>query len=479
MQCSDTNGISDPYKVLRTGDKFELQGDPLTHIKNELQQYRYIPLAKLPRFTGGGMGYIAYDCVHYFEPRTARQLKDPLGIPESVYMFCDTILVFDRIFQSIKCVSHVYLPDDAPQTAAEVERRYQLAVGKVEALAQKVLSPNTPLPKQEPIVLGHKSVSNVGKEGYEGFVTSLKKNIVRGDIIQAVPSQRLARKTSLHPFNIYRHLRQINPSPYMYYVDCGAEDCQIIGASPETLCKIEDGKVAVHAIAGTVKRGETDEEDLALGTQLQESPKDRAEHVMLVDLARNDISRVCDPITTKVETFMQLEKFSHVIHLTSRITGQLREGKDRFDALRSIFPAGTVSGAPKIRAIELVSELEGEKRGIYAGAVGHIDFADREMDVAIAIRTMTYKDGVVYMQAGGGIVFDSVEEEEFIETINKLGANVRCIDQAEGECLPFLLGGAGASSWIDDDDRWLTSHPLGPPDSVPPRGAAAPGCVDD
>jgi anthranilate synthase component I len=351
------------------------------------------------------MGYISYDCVHYFEPRTARTLSDPLGIPESVFMFCDTIVIFDRIFESVKCVSHVHLPADAPQTADEVRRRYEAATRKVDELASKVLSTQTPLPKQEPIELGTKAVSNVGKEGYEGFVTSLKKNIVKGDIIQAVPSQRLSRKTKLHPFNIYRHLRQINPSPYMYYVDAGEENCQIIGASPETLCKIEDGKVAVHAIAGTVKRGETDEEDQKMGKQLQDSEKDRAEHVMLVDLARNDISRVCDPITTRVESFMQLEKFSHVIHLTSRITGQLREGKDRFDALRSIFPAGTVSGAPKIRAIELVAELEKEKRGVYAGAVGHFDYADKEMDVAIAIRTMTYKEDTVYMQAGEWLLF--------------------------------------------------------------------------
>jgi anthranilate synthase component 1 len=215
----------------------------------------------------------------------------------------------------------------------------------------------------------------------------------------------------------------------MFYVDCG--DCQLVGASPETLCKIEAGKVAVHAIAGTVKRGASDEEDAELAAQLAGSVKDQAEHVMLVDLARNDINRVCDPSTTQVETFMNVEKFSHVMHLTSRITGQLRAGKSRFDALRSIFPAGTVSGAPKIRAIELVSELEKEKRGVYAGAVGRIDFADNEMDVCIAIRTMTFKDGYAYLQAGGGIVYDSVEYDEYIETINKLGANIRCIQQAE------------------------------------------------
>lgn len=376
------------------------------------------------------MGYISYDCVHYFEPRTARELEDPLGIPEAVYMFCDTTLIFDRVFQTIQCVSHVHLPAAAPHTPEEVEKRYAEAVRKVKTVADKVLATGPlPMPKQGPIKLGREATSNVGKAGYEGFVTSLRKSITEGEIIQAVPSQRLTRETDVHPFNIYRQLRQINPSPYMYYLDVG--DCQIIGCSPETLCKIVDGQVAVHAIAGTVKRGATAAEDDAQCRLLAESEKDRAEHVMLVDLARNDISRVCDPHTTQVESFMQLEKFSHVIHLTSRITGQLRDGKDRFDALRSIFPAGTVSGAPKIRAIELVGALEGERRGIYAGAVGHMGYADRNMDVAIAIRTMTYKNGVVSLQAGGGIVHDSVEEDEYQETINKLGANVRCIALAE------------------------------------------------
>lgn len=435
--------------MVRSGPGLEVEGDPLVAIEKELTPYRYISLPSLPKFTGGALGYIAYDCVQYFEPRTARAgLKDTLKIPESVFMYCDTLVLFDHIYQNIKFVSHVYLPDrpadangaSTSRTPDTVAQLYQKAAEKVQRLSRVVFGETaTPLPRQPPIKASHEAVSNVGKAGYEGFVTALRKHIVQGDIIQAVPSQRLARKTSLHPFNVYRHLRSVNPSPYMFYVDTG--DAQVVGASPETLCKIENNKVAVHAIAGTVKRGKTAEEDDQLAKQLQNSTKDSAEHVMLVDLARNDVSRVCDPQTTEVETFMRVEKFSHVIHLTSRITGMLRAGKTRFDALRSIFPAGTVSGAPKIRAIELVSELEGEKRGVYAGAVGHIDFCSTEMDVCIAIRTMTFKadetcsiaDGerIAYLQAGGGIVYDSVEEEEYIETINKLGANVRCLDQAE------------------------------------------------
>jgi len=215
----------------------------------------------------------------------------------------------------------------------------------------------------------------------------------------------------------------------MFFLDCG--ELQIVGASPETLCKVEKNKVYNHAIAGTTKRGKSPEEDEKLGAALQASEKDRAEHIMLVDLARNDVNRICQPRTVKVDQLMELEKFSHVIHLTSQVSGLLREGLTRFDAFRSIFPAGTVSGAPKIKAIEIVSALEKERRGVYAGAVGRFDFAEDEMDTCIAIRTMTFKDGTAYLQAGGGIVFDSVEEEEYIETLNKLQSNVRALQAAE------------------------------------------------
>lgn len=421
---------ANPYNVLRTGPNCDIKGDPLRAVEAELAGIKYIPSPALPKFTGGAMGYLAYDCIQHFEPKTKRDLKDTLGIPEAAFMFCDELIIFDHIYQSIHCVAHVRADGAKAPSREDVASLYQAACDRVwKLLATITAETAVPLPRQSPISQGHQAVSNVGKEGYEAFVTKLRKHITSGEIIQAVPSQRLAKPTELHPFNVYRHLRQINPSPYMFYVDVG--DCQIVGASPETLCKIEDNKVAVHAIAGTVKRGASASEDDARGQELLSSEKDKAEHVMLVDLARNDISRVCDPRTTTVESFMQLERFSHVIHLTSRITGWLRQGKTRFDALRSIFPAGTVSGAPKIRAIELVSELEGERRGVYAGAVGHIDFADREMDVAIAIRTMVFKDGVAYLQAGGGIVYDSVEEEEYMETINKLGANVRTLERAE------------------------------------------------
>lgn len=426
---------ADPFKVIRTGPGQEFEGDPMAVLQRELQLYKYVKIPEIPTFTGGAIGYVAYDCIHYFEPKTKPtdfELQDPLKIPESIMMLCDTLIVFDHLYQSVKAVSHVVAP--ATSTASDIPFIYSTAVSKARRVAKLLLasSPSSSNPStipQPPILPDQPAVSNVGKEGYMGFVTKLKEHIVAGDIIQAVPSQRLRKETTLHPFNAYRQLRQVNPSPYMFYLDCG--DLQLVGASPETLCKVERNKVYNHAIAGTVRRGKTPEEDAELGGQLLKSVKDRAEHIMLVDLARNDVNRVCEPLTVKVDELMKLERFSHVIHMTSQVSGKLREGKTRFDAFRSIFPAGTVSGAPKIKAIELIAGLERERRGVYAGAVGRFDFADDEMDVCIAIRTMTFKDGAVYLQAGGGIVFDSNEEEEYVETINKLGANMRAIEEAE------------------------------------------------
>ncbi|KAF8810152.1 anthranilate synthase component [Phlegmacium glaucopus] len=418
---------ADPLKVIKTGPREEFTGDPMIALQKELALHQYIKIPEVPTFTGGAIGYIAYDCIQHFEPKTKCELKDVLEIPEAVFMLVDTLLIYDHIFQTLKVVSHVFIPKNFG--AENLAFTYRTAVSKARRLAKTLLSSVTPEPFQPPITLGAEGVSNVGKAGYEGFVTTLKKHIVAGDIIQAVPSQRIARPTQLHPFNAYRQLRQINPSPYMFYLDCG--EIQLVGASPETLCKVEKNVVYNHAIAGTVKRGKSPEEDAQLGALLLASEKDRAEHIMLVDLARNDVNRVCQPKTVKVDHLMNVEKFSHVIHLTSQVSGTLREGLTRFDAFRSIFPAGTVSGAPKIKAVEIVSSLEKERRGVYAGAVGRFDFADDEMDTCIAIRTMTFKDGVAYLQAGGGIVFDSVEEDEYVETVNKLGGNVRTLEAAE------------------------------------------------
>ncbi|GAA6003232.1 hypothetical protein JCM10207_001814 [Rhodosporidiobolus poonsookiae] len=440
---------ANPSKVYRTGPNEDVNGDPLVPLEKVLGEYKFIKVHGAPPFTGGAIGYVGYDCVHYFEPKTARSdLSDPVGIPESVFMLHDTLVAFDHLFQRVYVVSHVHLPSSpaaAPSSAssspqAQIESSYAQAVQNITAVARKLqTSAPLPAPKQPKVVLpAPEAVSNVGKPGYEGFVTSLKGSIVQGEIIQAVPSQRFRRETRVHPFNVYRQLRQLNPSPYMFYISCG-RGVQLVGASPECLCKVEEGgRVTNHAIAGTVRRGKDAKEDELLAAELRASIKDRAEHVMLVDLARNDINRVCQPQTVVVDSLMEVEKFSHVMHLTSQVSGKLRDGLTRFDAFRSIFPAGTVSGAPKIRAIELIAALERERRGVYAGAVGHFDFAGDSMDTCIAIRTMVFKDlpsgaegSEVFLQAGGGIVFDSVEEDEYVETINKLGANVRCLEQAE------------------------------------------------
>lgn len=385
--------------------------------------------------TGGAVGYVGYDCVKYFEPRTKRDMKDVLKVPESYFSLYNTIVVLDHFSQKVMVITYLQVP----HTLDLLESAYDAARTTIMQTLKVLRSPHVPYPDQGPIKLDNHYTSNIGQEGYEKHVHKLKEHITAGDIIQAVPSQRMARPTSLHPFNIYRHLRTVNPSPYLFFLDC--DDFQIVGASPELLVKADGGRIITHPIAGTVKRGLTPEQDEALAAELRNSLKDRAEHVMLVDLARNDVNRVCDPLTTRVDKLMVVQKFSHVQHLVSEVSGVLRPDKTRFDAFRSIFPAGTVSGAPKVKAMELIAELEGEKRGVYAGAVGYfgyhsIDIRTGEeeegaMDTCIALRTMLVKDGVAYLQAGGGIVFDSDPYEEYIETINKLKANTTCIETAE------------------------------------------------
>ncbi|KAK9768126.1 anthranilate synthase component 1 [Basidiobolus ranarum] len=415
----------DAHKIIKTGDKEEIKGDPLTVVEKELKNAKYVSIPGLPSFTGGAIGYISYDCIKYFEPRTARELKDTLELPESIFMFCDTMVIFDHLHHLIKIVSHIKCNAD---NLDSLESLYKKANDEITEVTKRLNEDKIPLPEQPPIQLNQSYTSNVGQEGYEHFVTNLKEHIVKGDIIQAVPSQRLARPTTLHPFNAYRHLRTVNPAPYMFYFDF--HDFHVVGASPEMLVKVENNVVYTHPIAGTRKRGKTQEEDDALAADLLADEKEVAEHVMLVDLGRNDVNRVCRPETVKVDSLMQIERYSHVMHIVSNVSGVLREDQTPFDAFRSIFPAGTVSGAPKIRAIELVGELEKEKRGIYAGAVGHFSYSG-DLDTCIAIRTMVFKDGVAYMQAGAGIVYDSIPKNEYEETMTKLMSNMTAITQAE------------------------------------------------
>lgn len=431
---------ADPRKVIKTGPGHGEATDPLPLLEKELAKSRVaiVPSIQLPEMTGGAVGYVGYDCVKYFEPKTRRDdVKDILKVPESFFMLFDTLVALDHFQQTVKVITYVKVPDNLD----DLERAYDDAKATIQTYMTILSDKDIPLPHQGPIQIGNEYTSNIGQEGYENHVKNLKKHIDVGDIIQAVPSQRFARPTSLHPFNIYRNLRNVNPSPYLFFVDC--DDFQIVGASPELLVKEEQGRIITHPIAGTVKRGKTLKEDAALAEELSNSLKDRAEHVMLVDLARNDVNRVCDPLTTRVDKLMVVQKFSHVQHLVSEVSGVLRPGKTRFDAFRSIFPAGTVSGAPKVKAMELIAELEKEKRGVYAGAVGYFGYGsvdgDKEiegaMDTCIALRTMLVKDGVAYLQAGGGIVFDSDPYDEWMETINKLGANTQCITSAEEKYL--------------------------------------------
>lgn len=413
-----------PYRVLKTGPGHDYDGDPLIPLEEEISHFKAVPVAGVPAFTGGAIGYVAYDAVRHFEPRMAREQEDPLGLPEAMFLFCDSMVVFDHLRHTIKIIAHCRLDGN-------LDASYYHAAAQIDEIARRLANPTLALPIEEVEAVlrtDTRAESNVGREGYELMVERIRDYVIAGEVIQAVPSQRLARKTAVHPFNIYRQLRTVNPSPYMFYLDMG--DFQIVGASPEMLVRVEDGIVTNHPIAGTRPRGATPEEDDRLAKELLSDEKELAEHIMLVDLGRNDVGRVAKPGTVNVESLMQIERYSHVMHIVSRVSGKLREDKTPYDAFRSVFPAGTVSGAPKVRAMEIIAELEQEKRGVYAGAVGYASFAG-SLDTCIAIRTMVVKDGVAYLQAGGGIVYDSVPATEFEETVNKMKALMRAIDQAE------------------------------------------------
>ena len=415
---------TEPYQVLKTG-KGQPEGavDPLVPIKAEMDKYVLIPVPDLPRFHGGAVGYLAYDVVRYFEPTLPEPPKDTLGLPESLFMFNDTLLIFDHLRHTIKVVSHAYLDGD-------IDGAYREATQRVDRMVERLSAPLEPPPAASPsAVQGSPVTSSFIREDYHSAVEKSLEYIYAGDVIQVVPSQRLARRTDAHPFQIYRALRSLNPSPYMYYLDL--DGVHIVGASIETLVRAEDGTVVTHPIAGTRPRGATPAEDAALEEELRTSEKQRAEHIMLVDLARNDVGRVSQPGTVHVPDLMYVEKYSRVMHLCSHVEGKLKPELNAYDALRACFPAGTLSGAPKIRAMEIISELEGDKRGPYGGAVGYFSFSGN-VDTAIVLRTAVLKDGVAYVQAGGGVVADSTPDDEYQETLDKAGALLRAIDKAEG-----------------------------------------------
>ena len=408
---------TDPYKIITT--KPEDNTDPLPLVAAELNKYRVVPVSGLPKFCGGAVGYLSYETVTRFE-KLPSPPRDNLGVPESLFMFTNTVLIFDHVTHKIKVLSHACIDGD-------VEKAYGQAVARIENLIDRL---NQSLPQQPntvPFASGNLT-SNFTREGFEKAVGKIKKYITAGEAIQVVLSQRLSQPTSAEPFEIYRALRSINPSPYMFYLDL--KDFYIIGASPEILVRVENGTVATRPLAGTRPRGSTPEEDTRLEQELKIDEKERAEHIMLVDLGRNDIGRVSEPGTVAVSDLMEIERYSHVMHLVTHVQGKLRKGMTAFDALRACFPAGTVSGAPKIRAMEIIVEFEPEKRGPYAGAVGYFSY-NGNMDMAIAIRTMVLKNGVASVQAGGGIVYDSVPALEYEESMNKAQVLLKAIAQAE------------------------------------------------
>jgi anthranilate synthase component 1 len=394
--------------------------DPLRLIEEKFKHFKPVSIEGLPRFHGGMVGYLSYELARYYEKLPSPD-SDPVGLPESVMMLADTLLVFDHVTHTIKVVAHVHSNGD-------IEGAYQAAKKRIDGLAERLNNPVPQQPSPKTDELRATVSSNLTKEQYMANVNKAKEYIYDGDIIQVVPSQRLSRPTHASPFAIYRALRSVNPSPYMYYLHLG--DFHIVGASPELLVRVEDDIISNHPIAGTRPRSRDAASDKALEEDLKSDEKEIAEHIMLVDLARNDVGRISQPGTVEVTQFMDIERYSHVMHLVSHVQGKLQEGFTQFDAMRACFPAGTVSGAPKIRAMEIIAELEPDKRGPYAGAVGYFDFSGN-MDTAIAIRTIVIKDGIAYVQAGGGVVADSVPELEYQESLNKAQALLTAISQAE------------------------------------------------
>jgi anthranilate synthase component 1 len=402
--------------------------DPLHPLQALIARYRYpdLPNLPLPRFSGGAVGYLSFEAVRAFEPRVPAAPGTGLDLPDGVWMLTDSLLVFDHLARTIKAVAHVMLDEGAsiPDAYADAERRVDAMIAKLAA-AQPAMPHGgmiASIPAEE------RQRPNTTRERFLEIVERAREYIAAGDIFQVVLSQRVDVESEVHPFTVYRALRTINPSPYMFYLDF--VDHQIVGASPELLVRLEGTTLANHPIAGTRPRGATPEEDLANEQDLLADQKEIAEHVMLVDLGRNDIGRVSAPGTVSVPRFMEVERYSHVMHIVSNVEGEIAEGLIGLDALRACFPAGTVSGAPKIRAMEIIAELENDRRGPYSGAVGYVDFSGG-MDTAIALRTMIVKDGVISMQAGGGIVADSTPEGEYAESLHKMRGPLRAIELAE------------------------------------------------
>ena len=401
--------FSSGYKNARS---YQCLTTPVDELRKILSGFRFVPVKGLPRFCGGLVGYMGYDMVRFFE-KIPDKNPDELGTPDCVFMLSETLAIFDHVNRKIKIVSNVILKDNSPKS---LKKSYDAAVRKIDALVLQLKKPIKIQPEPKKIVASMKVSSNMTKNDFKEAVLKGKEYIRKGDIIQFVPSQRFKMKLVSSPIDIYRSLRSINPSPYMFYLKL--RDLVLVGSSPELLVRCEDGVVETRPIAGTRPRGKNEEEDQRLADELLADEKEKAEHLMLVDLGRNDLGRVCTYGSVRVDEFMSVEKYSHVMHIVSNVTGKLKKGYDALDALISCFPAGTVSGAPKIRAMEIIDELENTRRGPYAGTVGYFSFSGN-LDSCIIIRTMVIKNNFIYIQAGCGIVSDSKPEREYEETVNK------------------------------------------------------------
>ena len=410
-------------KLGTTIRRFPSNGDPLERFREFMEAYRPVTVPGLPRFVGGAVGYLGYDIVKTFEEISSKR-KDHLGLPDFAFLLTETLLIFDNISQKIKVVANAHVKS---RSERDVRSAYRKATARIEKMIARLRRPLRRI-KQKRRRSSTRFMPNMSKADFEKMVSRVQEYIKAGDIFQCVLSQRWETNLQAPPFQLYRALRVVNPSPYMYYLRIAG--LELVGSSPEILVRCEDGLVSVRPIAGTRRRGRTLEEDTRLGHRLLADAKERSEHIMLVDLGRNDVGRIAESGSVHVESLMNVERFSHVMHIVSNITGKLASSKTVYDVLKACFPAGTVSGAPKIRAMEIIEELEPTKRGPYAGAVGYISFSGN-MDMCINIRTVVVSRRQAFIQAGAGVVADSNPEHEYEETCNKARAMMSAIELAE------------------------------------------------
>ncbi len=425
LPCRTVLTVKDhTISVAEGGEEIECHenvADPLAWIEQFQGRYRVPEVEGLPRFTGGLVGYFGYDTIRYIEPKLAEcPNPDPIGAPDILLMVSDEVVVFDNLSGKLYLIVHA---DPTLPNALE------LAEKRLSSLERLLRGPTPQSDRRPPVAVDETDfVSGFTREGFKEAVGRAREYIVDGDVMQVVLSQRLSIPFHARPLDLYRALRCLNPSPYMYFLDLG--DFQVVGSSPEILVRLEEGEVTVRPIAGTRPRGATVDEDRALEQDLLADPKELAEHLMLIDLGRNDVGRIAETGSVRLTDKMVIERYSHVMHIVSNVVGSLNPGQSAMDVLRATFPAGTVSGAPKIRAMEIIDELEPVKRGVYSGAVGYLGWSGN-MDTAIAIRTAVVKEGQLHIQAGAGIVYDSVPENEWQETMNKGRAVFRAVAMAE------------------------------------------------